>query len=169
MYLQKGTEAEVGKLFHDIDVNKGVGIDEIPPKVVKWGEPVFVPILTKLFNKCIDLGVYPDCFKVARVVPIFKGGNKNTVTTYRPISILTQFNRIFEKLLKDRLYKFLGKKIYKKQFGFQPKHSTEQPVLDLKEHITENCSKKLLSCILFLDLKKAFDSVSHLLKLKFEI
>ena len=68
--------------------------------------------------------------------------------------------------MRDRLYNFLGKKIYKKQFGFQPKHSTEQPVLDLKEHITENCSKKLVSCILFLDLKKAFDSVSHQILLK---
>ena len=56
--------------------------------------------------------------------------------------------------------------MYKKQFGFQPKHSTEQPVLDLKEHITEKCSKKLVSCILFLDLKKAFDSVSHDILLK---
>ena len=82
------------------------------------------------------------------------------------ISILSYFNLIFEKLLRDRLFDFLGKKIYKKQFGFLPKHSTEQPVLDLKEHILENCSKKLISCILFLDLKKAFDSVSHKILLK---
>ena len=86
--------------------------------------------------------------------------------SYRPISILSQINRIFEKLLRDWLYDFLGKKIYKKQFWFQPKHSTEQPVLDLKEHILKNCSKKMISCILFLDLKKAFDSVSHKILLK---
>ena len=64
------------------------------------------------------------------------------------------------------MYNFLGKKIYKKQFGFQPNHSTEQPVLDLKEHIIDNCNKKMVSCILFLDLKKAFDSVSHQILLK---
>ena len=52
-------------------------------------------------------------------------------------------------------------KLYRKQFGFRPKNSTEHPVLDLKEKVLENCSKKLVSCILFLDLKKAFDSVSH--------
>ena len=57
-------------------------------------------------------------------------------------------------------------KLYEKQFGFRPKNSTEHPVLDLKEHILENCSKKLVSCILFLDLKKAFDSVSHSILLK---
>ena len=112
--------------------------------------------------------VYPDSLKLARVTPVFKGGNnnKNETTSYRPISILTQINRIFEKLLRDRLYSFLGKRIYKKQFGFQPKHSTEQPILDLKEHLLEKCSKKMISCILFLDLKKAFDSVSHDILLK---
>ena len=57
-------------------------------------------------------------------------------------------------------------KLYRKQFGFRPKNSTEHPVLDLKENILENCSKKLVSCILFLDLKKAFDTVSHKILLK---
>ena len=114
-----------------------------------------MPALVKFF--------YPNSLKLARVAPVVKGGNnnKNETTSYRPISILTQINRIFEKLLRDRLYSFLGKRIYKKQFGFQPKHSTEQPILDLKEHLLEKCSKKMISCILFLDLKKAFDSVSH--------
>ena len=126
MFLQKASESEVGKHFHEININKGVGIDEIPPKLLKWGEEIFIPIITHIFNKCLSTGIYPDDLKLARVIPVFKGGSKNAVTTYRPISILTQFNRIFEKLLKDRLYNFLGKKIYKKQFGFQPKHSTEQ-------------------------------------------
>ena len=111
---------------------------------------------------CFLGGTYPDSLKIARVKPIFKGGNKNESTLYRPISILSQINRIFEKLLRDRLYDFINKdKLYRKQFGFRPKNSTEHPVLDLKEHVLENCSKKLVSCILFLDLKKAFDSVSH--------
>ena len=57
-------------------------------------------------------------------------------------------------------------KLYRKHFGFRPKNSTEHPVLDLKENILENCSKKLVTCILFLDLKKAFDSVCHKILLK---
>ena len=127
---------------------------------------MLAPLLTSIFNKCISDGVYPDSLKIARVTPVFKGGNKNSTTSYRPISILTQFNRIFEKLLCDRLYEFVKPKLYVKQFGFQPKNSTEHPILDLKENILSNCSKKLISCILFLDLKKAFDSVSHDILLK---
>ena len=110
---------------------------------------------------CFLSGIYPDKLKLARVIPIFKGGNKNESSLYRPISILTQINRIFERLLRDRLYDFVKGKLYRKQFGFRPKNSTEHPVLDLKENILENCSKKQISCILFLDLKKAFDTVSH--------
>ena len=154
-------EPEVQKLFQELDINKSVGIDEIPAKILKWSAFILVPILTKLFNKCILGGIYPDSLKIARVKPIFKGGNKNDTTTYRPISILPHLNQIFEKLLRDRLYDFIKDKLYRKQFGFRPKNSTEHPVLDLKETILENCSKKLVSCILFLDLKKAFDSVSH--------
>ena len=155
------TEPEVRKLIQELDINKSVGIDEIPAKILKWSASILVPILTKLFNKCILGGIYPDSLKIARVKPIFKGGNKNDTTTYRPISILPQINRLFEKLLRDRLYDFVKDKLYRKQFGFRPKNSTDHPVLDLKETILENCSKKLVSCILFLDLKKAFDSVSH--------
>ena len=166
IFLKKATEPETRKHIDEADINKAIGIDNIPANILKWAVELFVPILTKIFNKCLEEGVYPDSLKLARVIPIFKGGNQNVTTSYRPISILSQINRIFEKLLRDRLYDFLGKKIYKKQFGFQPKHSTEQPVLDLKEHILKNCSKKMISCILFLDLKKAFDSVSHQILLK---
>ena len=155
------SESEVGKLLMELDENKSVGIDEIPPKVIKWAAHLLCPILTKIFNKCLVAGIYPDSLKTARVTPIFKGGNKNDTSCYRPISVLSQFNQIFEKLLRDRLYDFIKDKLYRKQFGFRPKNSTEHPVLDLKENIFENCSKNLVSCILFLDLQKAFDSVSH--------
>ena len=137
------SESEVGKLILEIDVNKSVGIDDIPPIIVKWCASILIPILTKLFNKCLLGGIYPDRLKVARVRPIYKGGNKNKndASSYRPISILTQFNRIFEKLIQHRLYEFMKDKLYRKQFGFRPKNSTEHPVLDLKEKVFENCSK----------------------------
>ena len=62
-YLRKTTDSEVEKLFLETDINKGVGIDETHPKVAKWGVTVFVPIVTKLFNKCCEEGVYPDSLK----------------------------------------------------------------------------------------------------------
>ena len=164
--LHPTNEIEFRKEAENLDTSKAQGIFDISPKIIKWSAPLLAPILTKLFNMCLLGGIYPDSLKIACVKPIFKGGNKNDNTLYRPISILTQINRIFEKLLRDRLYEFVKDKLYRKQFGFRPKNSTEHPVLDLKENILENCSKKMVSCILFLDLKKAFDSVSHKILLK---
>ena len=166
MALYLAEEVEIKNLIFDLILGKSVGVDENPPIVIKWGEPVLTPILTKLFNKCMSEGVYPDFLKIAKVIPIFKGGDVNDENSYRPISILTQLNRIFEKLLHKRLYDFVEPHLNKKQFGFQPKNSTHHAVLDLKEHVLKNCSKKLISCILFLDLKKAFDTVSHEILLK---
>ena len=107
--LNRITEPEVGTLILEIDVSKSLGIDDIPPIIVKWCAPVLIPILTTLFNKCLVCGIYPDSLKVARVRPIYKGDNKdkNDASSYRPISILTQFNQIFEKLIRNRLYDFV--------------------------------------------------------------
>ena len=123
--LTPATEAEVEKESQDLDVSKSTGVDDVSPKIVKWSTLLLTPILTKLINMCFLGGIYPDKLKLARVIPIFKGGNKNESSLYRPISILTQINRIFERLLRDRLYDFVKGKLYRKQFGFRPKNSTE--------------------------------------------
>ena len=93
-------ESKVGKLIEELDEGKGLGVDKIPPKLLKWGAHVLIPVLTKLFNKCLLAGIYPDGLKIARVKPIFKGRLKNLIPSYWPISILTQINRIFEKILR---------------------------------------------------------------------
>ena len=77
LFLQKIMESEIGRLIQELDTNKSVGVDEIPPKVLKWGAKIFIPLLTKLFNMCINEGIYPDSLKLARVIPVFKDGNRN--------------------------------------------------------------------------------------------
>ena len=149
-------------------VKKDMGADNIPPKIIKWAPELFAPILSKIFNKCIHIGYYPKQLKVARVVPVHKGGDSNDINNYRPISVLTQFNRLFERVLATRLMSFFEKNkiITSKQFGFLKRHSTEHAILDLKEFIMESLSKKKITAVLFLDLKKAFDTVSHKILLK---
>ena len=70
MILYLITEPEVVKLIMELDTTKSIGIDEISPKLLKWASAVLAPILTRLFNKCLVAGVYPDSFKIARVKPI---------------------------------------------------------------------------------------------------
>ena len=117
---------------------------------------MFSLILLTIFNKCLHLGYYPSSMKVARVVPIHKGGDINDINNYRPISVLTQFNRLFERILANRLMSFFEKNkiITSKQFGLLKRHSTEYAILDLKEFITQNHDKKEITAVLFFNYKE---------------
>ena len=77
MALSPITESEVSTLIQELDASKSVGVDEIPPKIIKWSSSVLTPILTSLFNKCMVAGIYPDSLKIARVKPVYKGGHKD--------------------------------------------------------------------------------------------
>merc|ERR1712055_999881 len=114
-----------------------------------------------LFHKCFEEGVCPDSFKIAQVIPLFKGGKKDDRNCYRPISLLPTISKLFEKILARRLIKFLTKyKILSKdQFGFRAKFSTEYAIVDIYDKLIKNLDEKKSSCAIFLDLAKAFDSV----------
>ena len=163
MYLKLIELHEILEKLGKICVNKAKGYDEISPKIIKWATHLFAPILLIIFNKCIDLGCYPGCMKIGEVAPIFKKGEKNEETNYRPITVLTQFNQIFEHLLMKRYLNFFEKFniITKKQFGFLKKHCTEHAILDLKEFLMSKLNNKEVTAVLFLDLQKAFDTVDH--------
>ena len=163
MFLRYTSLAEILEEMNLIDVKKSMGYDEIPPKIVKWAANLLAPWLMVIFNKCIDLGYYPSAMKTAKVTPIYKEGDKDDFSNYRPISVLTQFNQLFERLLSKRYLEFFEKFeiITKKQYGFLKKHCTEHAILDLKEYILSRLEKQEVMAVLFLDLQKAFDTVNH--------
>ena len=106
LYLNNIDLKEILKEINDICPKKAAGYDDIPPKVVKWAGHLLAPILKVIFNKCIDSGYYPESMKIAKVTPINKKGEKNKLNNYRPISVLSQFNQIFEHLLYKRFISF---------------------------------------------------------------
>ena len=163
IFLSDISLGEILEVILSLSIKKGMGFDNIPPKIIKWAAHLFAPILLVIFNKCLRLGYYPKGMKTARVVPIHKEGDINDVSNYRPISVLTQFNQIFERILSKRLMSFFEKHkvITSKQFGFLKKHSTEHAILDLKEYIMGCLDKCEITAVVFLDLQKAFDTVSH--------
>ena len=85
----------------------------------------------------LTTGVHPDLLKIAKTIPIFKKGSKLNTRNYRPISLLSNLNKILEKLMFNRIYKFLEqhKCIYDRQFGFRKKHSTNQALIKITETI----------------------------------
>ena len=101
--------------------------------------------------------------KIAKVLPIFKNGSKTSVSNYRPISVLSCINKIFEKLLAKRIYSFLEKNhiLYEFQYGFRKGHSTNHALIEIADRIKLAIEDKELICGIFLDLSKAFDTVDH--------
>ena len=106
--------------------------------------------------------------KVAKVIPIFKGNDKQIFTNYRPISLLPQFSKILEKLFNVRLDNFIERHsiLSNSQYGFRPNMSTSLALLELTEEITSALDKKKSSIGDFIDLKKAFDTIDHTLLLE---
>ena len=149
-------------------MNKAPGSDGINSFIIKKTEKLIAPVLVKLFNKCMDNGIFPDSLKIASIIPLHKGGVKNEATNYRPISLLPLFSKIFEKVIKHRLITFLDKNnlITDNQFGFRKSHSTELAVIDIQNTLLQNLDNNKLTCTIFLDLSKAFDSVNHNILLK---
>ena len=136
---------------------------DIPVSVLKLSKYVIAPILSKLFNQCIELGIYPSTLKIAKVIPIFKDGDKTCDSKYRPISILPHFSKIFEKLLQLDLIKFLKKcnVISSCQYGFQEIKSTTDALVELCNHLNNQQVLNKITHGVFIDLKKTFDTVNH--------
>ena len=163
MYMFKTNSNEVSKLISKLNNKKSSGFDDLSAKFLKLCSPFISAPLANIFNSSIYNGVYPDLLKTARVTPIYKKGVKSDPGNYRPISVLSQVNKVFEKILHKRLYKYLTKFkiLYEYQFGFREGHSTTQALAEITDRLKNVMDDKELSCGIFIDLTKAFDTVDH--------
>ena len=141
------------------------GEDFISTKLLKEIAPVIITPLHYLINLSLETGFVPSEMKLAKVVPVFKEGNCHEYTNYRPISLLNSFSKLLEKIVSKQLIRFLhiNQIIYKHQYGFRAGHSTSHSVLHLTDEIYKTLNQKPSGKTLtvFIDLKKAFDTVDH--------
>lgn len=141
------------------------GFDEISTKLMKESMELIAIPLTHIFNLSFSSGIVPDKLKIAKVIPIFKSGDKQLFNNYRPISLLPAFSKLLEKLVCKRILCYFEKfdLLYQHQYGFRAKHGTVHPILHLLKHIAEETDKTASNKTLavFLDLSKAFDTISH--------
>lgn len=123
----------------------------------------FTNALAKVINSSFEQGLFPQALKLARVVPIYKTGSKTDVENYRPISLLSCFSKIYEKIMHNRIIDFLDTNgsLFESQYGFRPGRSCEHALLDAQNIILNSLSKNEVAMLLLIDFSKAFDLVDH--------
>ena len=154
---------EISELINSLDDAKSCGPCPVPTKLLKLiRNEISIPF-SDLCNTSFMDGVFPDKNKIAKVIPTHKKGSTTDVNNYRPISLLSTFSKIMEKLMAARLTSFLElhEIIYPKQFGFRSGYSTTHSLIDITENIRKTIEAKKYGCGVFIDLKKAFDTVNH--------
>ena len=154
---------EVSSIIQSLKKNKSTGPNSIPVKLLKILDPHISVQLSQIINDSFQNGIFPDKLKIAKVIPIFKKGDATKDSNYRPISLLSVFSKIFEKLMHQRLYNFLELHdiLFQMQFGFRNGHSTDHALISLSERIKSTVDSNRVGCGIFIDLQKAFDTVNH--------
>ena len=162
-FLNPTTKEEVEDIISTMKNNKATGPNSIPTKILKDLKNSLAQPLSDIINISFETSTFPNLLKVGKVIPIFKKGNKLECSNYRPISLLSNISKIFEKIVHIRLYMFLKEHrcLYSYQFGFRCSYSTNHALISLTEEIRTALDNDEYACGVFIDLQKAFDTVNH--------
>lgn len=167
-FFQPTDENEIKNTINELRAESAPGIDLISAHLLIKCQDYLAKPLTHICNLSISQGVFPSALKHAIVIPIYKSGNHAAMSNYRPISLLSAISKILEKIVKKRLNIYLTKNnLYSNnQFGFRNNCSTEDAVLGLTQAVMDAVNRKKQCLAVFLDLAKAFDTVSSKILLK---
>jgi hypothetical protein len=162
------TPCEVGKTIKSLKSKNSSGFDGVPSKVVKHCESELIYPLTNIINKSFAQGKFPNNLKTAKVYPKFKQGDPTETKNYRPISLLSTFSKIMEKIVLARLLQHLSRHqlLTDEQHGFTASKSTNTAIISIVENIIKSIEEGDTTTAVFLDYSKAFDCISHELLLK---
>ena len=163
MYLEPVTTKELLQQIKRLNPKKTSGPDSLKPKLIRDSAEHIAKPLTYIINLSFKTGIFPDMLKIAQIVPIYKAKEKYLPGNYRPISLLNCFGKITEKLVHKRLYTYLNKYkiLYIHQYGFRTNHSTILALIELIDNIKDQMNSNKYAAGLYVDLKKAFDTVDH--------
>ena len=149
------TNAQV--LNHILTLDKNKASLDIPNAMLRMIAPIISPAFTNIYNESLNTGIVPDILKISRITPIYKSGTVTNPNNYRPISVLSAFSKILERIVYNQLESYLVKNniFFEYQFGFRKGHSTEQAILEITDSLKTAIDKKEITCGLFWDFSKA--------------
>ena len=168
IFFSPSTTEEVISIINALKDKKAIRNCDIETSFIKIAKIPIAKFLSKIFNFCLELGVFPDDLKIAEVIPVFKKGDPAKATNHQPISILSQCSIIFEKLLFIRIINYLEKcdLLSKDQYGFRKNSSSIHAMTNIHNGLMTNIDKGLYNCCFFLDLSEASDTVDHQILLR---
>ena len=162
-------ECEVVEVSKEISKLKKRGkVDDISGKFLKLSNEKVSPIICDLFNNCIRQGIFPECFKIASITPIFKKGNASLIKNHRPISVLKTLSKLFESIIFQRLQDFFTcKNLFNpNQYGFRRARSTELAIFSLIDNVSRSFVNKCFCICIFLDFSACFDTICRQILLR---
>ena len=163
IFLSPSDPDEIQTILNSFSKNKASGPNSIPLNILNIVSQEISIILSNLVNLSFLTGIFPSKLKEAMVIPVFKNGSPLSTENYRPISLLSNIDKVYQKLMHKRLVKFLENTncLYPLQFGFRPKHSTSSALINCTEKIRKALDSGKYVCSVLIDLRKAFDTVDH--------
>lgn len=163
LFLEPVGESEVTQTFLELSNSTSCDLNNIQIRPVKYVIELICVPLTHIFNLCLQTATFPSAMQIAKVIVLYKKGDKNDFSNYRPISILPVFSKCLEKIILKRMDKFLQSNniINDSQYGFRKNRSTEIALIHQKEYILDKLEKNKFVLGIFVDFTKAFDCIVH--------
>ena len=168
MFLTPTDENEAITVVNSFNSKTSIDSEGLNVILVKSIIGSIVKPVTHICNSSLLSGIFPDRMKIAKIIPLFKSGIKTEINNDRPISLLPQFSKILEKIYNNRLNNFITTSniLNSCQYGFRQGVSTSHALVDLVSEITNSLNKRKHAIGVFIDLRKAFDTVNHQLLCK---
>ncbi|XP_015768412.1 PREDICTED: RNA-directed DNA polymerase from mobile element jockey-like [Acropora digitifera] len=162
--FQQISPSLVSSYLRKLCIRKATGLYTVSARLLRECFDLISDSLALIFNRSIETSIFPDEWKSARITPLYKKcGNRSDPSNYRPISIIPVVAKVFERIAYDQVYRYLTeyKLLYCYQSGFRTLHSTVTALIEATDSWSLNVDRGLVNAVVFLDLKKAFDTVNH--------
>ena len=154
----------ISKIINNLDTSKATQQGDIPTKIIKYNKDIFSYFISASFNNAVKKGVFPDELKHADIKPIYNKESRNKKENYRPVSILPNLSKIFERCMYDQLKDYFDKLLSKYQCRFRKEFSTQHCLLAMIEKlrkVLDSGREGGASAALLTDFSKAFDCLPH--------
>ena len=159
--FQEITKSDINQEVLNLDSSKACQESDLPTKIIKANSDIFTEVIHKELNRGLEVDNFLCTLKLANVTPIYKKGNRSEKDNYRPVSILPNISKIFERCIYKQISQFLEGIISKYQCSFRKGHSAQHALISLLEKWRYNFDQRRMFGALLIVLSKAFDCLPH--------